>query len=269
METTPEIETWPPAEGGGTAHPASSQSTSARSRRRPPVKLGIAFSLIELLVVVAIIALLAALMLPALARAKQQARQAACRSNLRQIGIGFTLYQNENRERFPEQRALKAQLGYRPWSDWPPSDPRAGWAAITLSSLLGHSAVWGCPGANATTLGQATQAGQRVQIANLELLATYWLWRFDRTNEPVVLDNFWNKTSERALQELRAANNPTAGAPLGFAEVELVTDVYFPATIPTVSPPLAGRAAHARGRNRLMLDMSAEFWRDSRLTVAY
>jgi prepilin-type N-terminal cleavage/methylation domain-containing protein/prepilin-type processing-associated H-X9-DG protein len=60
-----------------------------------------AFTLIELLVVIAIIAILAALLLPALARSKQAANTAKCKSNMRQLGFGFVLYTADNRETFP------------------------------------------------------------------------------------------------------------------------------------------------------------------------
>jgi prepilin-type N-terminal cleavage/methylation domain-containing protein len=58
-----------------------------------------AFTLVELLVVVGIVAMLAALLLPALARARRQARTVVCLSNLRQLGAGWHAYLSLNRGR--------------------------------------------------------------------------------------------------------------------------------------------------------------------------
>jgi prepilin-type N-terminal cleavage/methylation domain-containing protein/prepilin-type processing-associated H-X9-DG protein len=60
-----------------------------------------AFTLVEVLVVIAVIALIAAMLLPALSKARQSGRRTACASNLRQLSVAVSLYAGENEGDYP------------------------------------------------------------------------------------------------------------------------------------------------------------------------
>src|SRR5262245_23412418 len=90
--------------------PFEKEPTPTRGRCCPRQRAGAdahpqGFTLIELLVVIAIIAILAAMLLPALSSAKERANRASCVSNLRQLGLGTSLYADEFDSKYPTTTA--------------------------------------------------------------------------------------------------------------------------------------------------------------------
>ncbi len=111
-----------------------------------------AFTLIELLAVIAIIGILAALLMPALGKTKGKAQSTACLSNLKQLQTGWLMYAHANNDALP-----------------PNNSEKRGFIHTAVSNAWGNSWVWG----NARYDTNTVNIEQGVLFAELRLTGIY------------------------------------------------------------------------------------------------
>lgn len=103
------------------------------------------FTLIELLVVISIIAVLLAILMPAMRKIKEMARDTACRSNLKNVGLAVTMYLDDSERKIPDTRSSNGFL----WNNvsgvpLQPGVPDAYWGTF-YRSYLKETKIFGCP----------------------------------------------------------------------------------------------------------------------------
>jgi prepilin-type N-terminal cleavage/methylation domain-containing protein len=127
-----------------------------------------AFTLIELMVVIAIIGVLMAILLPSLRNARMAAEQTTCASNLRQIGQALLMYVNENRQRLPMVvEPLWKPDGSLDFSVDPfdvSAHPQS--LVAVLRKYVGNAEIFTCPSATLGYPAPGTRMSYRVSSAN-------------------------------------------------------------------------------------------------------
>ncbi|MFC1766720.1 prepilin-type N-terminal cleavage/methylation domain-containing protein, partial [Planctomycetota bacterium] len=98
---------------------------------------GRAFTLVELLVTLSVVSVLLGLLLPALGRVRASARQTVCQSRLRQWGVAFSLYADENDGFFPHADGRDRSGSSMPWTPEARADYECGWVDV-LPPLMGE-----------------------------------------------------------------------------------------------------------------------------------
>jgi prepilin-type N-terminal cleavage/methylation domain-containing protein/prepilin-type processing-associated H-X9-DG protein len=226
-----------------------------------------AFTLVELLVVVALIATLAAILFPVFAQVREKGWQATCLSNLRQIGSAVAMYVQDNDERLPNccwwsrgwtvwslgQAGLEGQCAQEGITWATPKDSFLGpeqrpprYIQELLRPYVNNGQLWFCP-----SVGKDRPLDGMPGVGTYAFNGTTYLWNH-------IVDPSQGRSEFSSRNKIQVSGLPIFAIPRP-AEAPVLTDepVVNPLKKPCIS--MDPKPAHARGLNALYADSHARF----------
>lgn len=208
------------------------------------------FTLIELLVVVAVIGILAGLLLPALAKSKQQAQKIQCLSNLKQIGLSIQLYADDNEDTLPGPVLAGARANYDKTSSQELIFYIARYLGLSdPSSQMMVADIFVCPGYRRNAPGLTSVIGRKVYLLNDDV----------DTDPGTTTPPFGYPIGTPAKQPLKVTSLAQLQSP---ATAWAISDIdqAIPSLNPSISwwTDLPAKPVHGPVRNKLFFDWHSE-----------